>query len=91
VLLLPGRCPVCGGELALVEAACCECETLLRGRFERGPFAKLDASQSEFLRLFATNRGNMRELGKKLGISYPSVRARLDEIITLLQRDEAAL
>ena len=85
---LPRDCPICGGTLALTEAACHQCGTELRGSFERNRFARLDPSQAEFLRLFAVSRGNMRQVGKRLGVSYPSVRARLEEVIATLQGED---
>jgi len=82
---LPGSCPVCGGPLELIEAHCRDCNTSLRGAFERSPFERLSAGQTEFLRLFVASRGNQRAVGQKLGVSYPSVRAKLEEIVALLR------
>ena len=45
--------------------------------------------QSTFLRLFVTSRGNLSEVEKRLGVSYPTVRAKLDEIIGRLSAGDA--
>jgi hypothetical protein len=44
----------------------------------------LSEEQSTFLRLFVQRRGNLSEMEKALGISYPTVRNKLEEIIKLL-------
>jgi hypothetical protein len=83
-------CPSCGGELAVRELRCTRCETEIRSWFEPCDFCRLTDDQSTFLRLFVTSRGNLSEVEKRLGVSYPTVRAKLDEVITRLTASEAA-
>ena len=66
---------------------CSNCGSVLGGKFQvqRGPFEELDCGQAEFLRLFIVSRGNLREVGRKLGVSYPTVRAKLDGIVAALE------
>jgi hypothetical protein len=78
------RCPTCGGPLETRELGCPECELTLRGRFPRCEFCALPEEQLNFLRLFVSRRGNLRELERELGVSYPTVRARLDELLRAL-------
>ena len=56
----------------------------MRGRFPRCEFCALPEEQLSFLRLFVARRGNLRELERELGISYPTVRGRLDELLKAL-------
>lgn len=77
----PGKCPICGKRLTVAEAQCGSCGISLRGAFEVGPFDHLSPSQAEFLRLFVISRGNMRRLKDTLNVSYPTVRAQLDDLI----------
>lgn len=86
----PGACPVCGGELAAVELRCNRCESWLRGRFAPCEFCTLNADQRTFLRLFLAARGNLTEVEKRLGVSYPTVRAKLDEVLDRLDLREPA-
>jgi len=77
-------CPSCGGELEIRELRCSWCETEIRSYFKPCDFCRLSEEQSTFLRLFVTSRGNLSEVEKRLGVSYPTVRAKLDEVIARL-------
>ena len=83
------ECPSCGGRLTVTGLACERCGTTVGGRFQPCDFCRLSEEQSTFLRLFVQRRGNLSELEKALGISYPTVRNKLEEIIRLLQQDVA--
>jgi hypothetical protein len=78
-------CPVCGGSLAITGLTCGTCQTGITGRFETCDFCRLTDEQSTFLRLFVQRRGNLSEMEKALGISYPTVRNKLEEIIRVMQ------
>lgn len=80
------ECPVCDSSLAVTELHCRECGTTLRGGFapSRCPFCALPEEQLRFLELFLRCRGNMRDVERTLGLSYPTVRARLDALLTRL-------
>ncbi len=47
-------------------------------------FPRLSEEQLAFLRLFVRARGNLTEVERTLGVSYPTVRAKLDDLITAL-------
>ena len=81
-------CPSCGGELEIRELRCSWCETEIRSYFKPCDFCRLTDEQSTFLRLFVTSRGNLSEVEKRLGVSYPTVRAKLDEVIARLTSPE---
>ena len=82
-------CPSCGGELEIRELRCGWCETEIRSYFKPCDFCRLSEEQSTFLRLFVTSRGNLSEVEKRLGVSYPTVRAKLDEVIARLTPTES--
>ena len=79
----PTQCPVCDLPLSIAELRCRGCGTTLRGEFplSRCSFCNLPAEQLKFLELFLRCRGNLRELERTLGLSYPTVRARLDALL----------
>ena len=79
------NCPSCGGALEITEVRCTHCETQVRARYRPCDFCALSEEQSTFLRLFLTSRGNLSEVEKRLGVSYPTVRAKLDEVIARLE------
>ena len=78
------ECPSCGGPLAITMLQCTRCDVGVSGRFRPCDFCRLSDEQSTFLRLFVQRRGNLSEMEKALGISYPTVRNKLEEIIRLL-------
>src|SRR2546428_9271515 len=82
-------CPSCGAEVEIREVGCTRCETQVRARYRPCDFCRLTDEQSTFLRLFVTSRGNLSEVEKRLGVSYPTVRAKLDEVIGRLAPAEA--
>ena len=82
--LLPNKCPLCSGALEITEASCLDCGIQLRGHFERAPYRNLDADQLRFLETFLRCRGIIRDVEAALGISYPTVRARLDALLNAL-------
>lgn len=77
-------CPVCGGELEITELRCKSCGTVIRGRFQACEFCNLNEDHLEFLRLFLKARGNLSEVAKRLGISHPTARQRLRELLYAL-------
>src|SRR5215471_14608583 len=86
---LLSACPSCGSELEVRELVCTRCDTQVRGHYRSCDFCRLSDEQSTFLRLFVTSRGNLSEVEKRLGVSYPTVRAKLDEVIARVSAVEA--
>ncbi len=78
------RCPVCAEQLKVVRLECDACGTSLQGSFSLGRFHALAAEQLEFLEVFIRARGNFKDVERELGISYPTVRSRLDAMIRAL-------
>ncbi len=77
-------CPVCSGELSVARLHCRSCGTALEGEFSVGRFGRLDSDQMSLLESFLRSRGNLKEMERELGISYPTVRARVDALIRSL-------
>jgi hypothetical protein len=81
---VPGQCPVCGQHLHVTRLACGSCGTGIDGHFALDRFARLGTDQLAFLEVFIKNRGVIKDIEVDLGISYPTVRARLDDVIRAL-------
>jgi len=79
-----GRCPACGDVLEVRRLQCPTCATAVEGRFLPSPYAALAPEQSAFLEVFLRARGNLREVERVLGLSYPTVRSRLDSVLEVL-------
>ena len=86
------HCPSCSGALHIRELHCPTCDITIRGDFDpptlRGN--ALTDEQEAFLRLFVLSRGNMSDVERNLGVSYPTVRAKLDDLIAALTQAPAA-
>lgn len=81
---IPGRDPVGGGSLYISELTAEESGVTLRGSFEIPRYSRLDSDQANFLEIFLRCRGNLTAVERELGISYPTVRARLDQMLAAL-------
>ncbi|MGI3780052.1 MAG: DUF2089 domain-containing protein [Janthinobacterium lividum] len=80
----PSTCPVCGDRLAVTRLGCGTCGTELAGLFAPCDYCALDDRESELLRVFLASRGNLREVEKHLGVSYPTARARFNDLLRKL-------
>lgn len=83
-------CPVCSGELTIARLHCRSCGTALEGEFGVGRFGRLDHEQMSLLESFLRSRGNLKEMERELGISYPTVRGRVDALIRSLGLSEGS-
>ena len=79
-----GRCPVCSEKMVVTRLECPQCGTAIEGKFELCKFCYLSKEQRDFLELFIRTRGNIREMEKVLGLSYPTIRNKLDNLIAAL-------
>jgi hypothetical protein len=77
-------CPVCSGELAVTRLHCRSCGTTLEGEFSVGRFGRLTREQLTLLESFLRSRGNLRDMERELGISYPTVRGRVEALVRAL-------
>ena len=77
-------CPVCSGELAVTRLHCRACGTTLEGDFQVGRFGRLSREQLALLESFLRSRGNLREMERELGLSYPTVRSRVEALVRAL-------
>lgn len=78
------KCPVCNSNLLVERLRCLKCGTVIENQFELSKLSYLNSHQLKFIEVFVECRGNIKDVEKELGISYPTVRAKLDEVITAL-------
>ncbi len=83
---VPSECPVCHDDLLVTELTCRHCGTVLRNRFEMDRLSRLIPEQRHFVEVFLLCEGKINCVQEELGISYPTVRSRLDEIIRALRQ-----
>lgn len=78
------RCPVCSSELTVARLKCDSCDTVIENNFHLSKFDYLSDEELYFTETFIRCRGNIKEVEKDLGISYPTVRSKLDAVIKKL-------
>lgn len=78
------RCPVCQKTMKITRLACDHCHTTIKGAFSPCKFCRLPEDQLQFIEVFLKCRGNIKDVEKDLGISYPTVRNRLDSVLQSL-------
>ncbi|MBX3048006.1 MAG: DUF2089 domain-containing protein [Anaerolineales bacterium] len=81
---IPHECPVCHGELHITRLVCRECDTAIEGRFLAGAFSRLSEEQLHFVEAFVRNEGKITRMEEDFGLSYPTIRSRLHEVIRAL-------
>ena len=79
------QCPICQSNLEIVKLYCRSCDTTIEGHFQHtSPFQQLTDEQMSFMVTFVRNEGKINRVGEELGISYPTVRGRLHDLIRAL-------
>lgn len=81
---MPTNCPVTGQPLEVTRLENPASGIVIEGRFVPNEFALLPLEQLEFMRLFVKVRGNLKEIERILGLSYPTVRQRFDTVLRTL-------
>ena len=77
-------CPVCSDTLKVTKLQCTHCHTTIENEFELSKLASLQRSSTTSFEIFLRSRGNIKEVEKESGISYPTVQGKLNDIIAAL-------
>lgn len=78
---LPGRCPVCSNPLSVTRLQCGNCGTGIDGQFGLGRLQALSPEQVQFVEVFMKCKGKIKDVEGELGISYPTVVSRLNDVV----------
>jgi hypothetical protein len=84
---IPQQCPSCESQLRIKRMQCSGCSTSLEGDFLLPRLARLQLEDQRFLELFLLSSGSLKSVSKHLGVSYPTVRKRLNEMVSLLETE----
>ena len=82
---IPNQCPACDSRLAISQLSCTVCDTRLSGHFPLPALLRLNSDDQSFIIAFVLASGSLKAMASQLGVSYPTVRNRLDDIIQALQ------
>jgi hypothetical protein len=86
--VLPAVCPSCNSQLNVKSLVCERCQTEIQGQYELPLLSRLSIDDQSFIIEFIKASGSLKEMAKLLGLSYPTVRNRLDEIIERIKPAE---
>jgi hypothetical protein len=78
------QCPVCQADLTVTRLHCRNCDTTIEGHFDLGRLSQLTPEQLSFIETFVRCEGKITRVEEELGISYPTVRSRLHDVIRAL-------
>jgi len=85
-MAVPNVCPGCTGALEIVRLSCLTCGTSVEGHFSLEWVGALSREQLAFVKVFLASRGKIKDVEHALGLSYPTVVARLDEVVAVVAR-----
>lgn len=83
---LPKTCPSCGDVLSVRTMHCAKCETSIEGDYALPLLMRLKEEDQAFVCDFVRCSGSLKEMAQKMGLSYPTVRNRLDDIIASMNQ-----
>lgn len=86
--MLPCHCPSCQSQLKVKSLLCEQCGTEVSGLYDLPALARLSKDDQTFILKFVKCSGSLKDMAKELGLSYPTVRNLLDEIIEKITGDE---
>ena len=78
---VPVRCPVCSTGMYVERVRCEQCGSSVEGKFSLDWPAQLTREQLAFVKVFVSCRGKIKDVEQALGVSYPTVVSRLDEVV----------
>jgi hypothetical protein len=77
---IPPKCPSCGQKLVISRMACTGCHSTLEGSFDLCPVCRFEPDLERLFDLFMTSRGNLKQVERRMDCSYPTVRAKMEEM-----------
>src|SRR5689334_23907370 len=84
---LDNECPYCGGPMAVTRMSCTHCKVAIDAAFPMSRLASLPVEHQRFIEMFVLAGGNLKEIAEQVGVSYPTIRSRLDKVIDALRAE----
>jgi hypothetical protein len=69
--------------------ACAKCRVQIEANFPASRLGALPVEHQRFIELFLMAGGSLKEIAEQTGVSYPTVRSRLDKVIAALGEELA--
>ena len=84
----PVECAFCAGPLRVSKLTCTDCGLSREGLFFTPRLFRLPREDQRLVELFVLSSGSLKKMAELLGLSYPTVRSRLDGLIERLQQEQ---
>jgi hypothetical protein len=88
-LPVSNECPYCGTAMTVTQMACGTCRVAISADFPMSRMAGLPIEHQRFIEMFVLAGGNLKEIAEQVGVSYPTIRSRLDKVIEALRGEIA--
>ena len=82
-------CPYCGASMVVTRMTCGHCDVSIVADFPMSRLGSLPVEHQKFIEMFVLAGGNLKELAEQVGVSYPTLRSRLDKVIEALRGEIA--
>ena len=82
-------CPYCSGAMTVARMTCHRCGVSIDAAFPIPRLANLPIEHQRFIEMFVLASGSLKEIAEQTGVSYPTVRSRLDKVIEALRSEIA--
>jgi hypothetical protein len=86
-ITLQVACPYCQESMAVTRMTCHACEVAIEAEFPTARLASLPIEHQRFIEIFVLASGSLKEIAEQTGVSYPTVRSRLDKVIAALREE----
>jgi hypothetical protein len=80
-------CPYCGSAMAVTRMSCAHCKVAVEAAFPMSRLGTLPVEHQRFIEMFVLSGGNLKEIAEQVGVSYPTIRSRLDKVIESLRSE----
>jgi hypothetical protein len=80
-------CPYCSSPMTVTQMSCQHCRTAIQADFPMSRIGRMPVEHQRFIEMFLLSGGNLKEIAEQVGVSYPTIRSRLDKVIEALRAD----
>jgi hypothetical protein len=82
-------CPYCHGPMVVTRMGCAKCRVQIEAEFPPSRLGAMPIEHQRFIELFLMAGGSLKEIAEQTGVSYPTVRSRLDKVMAALGQEMA--
>src|SRR3954467_2734414 len=83
---ITNHCPYCERAMQVTRMTCTSRWVSVAADFPAPGPARLPVEHQRFIEMFVLASGNLKAIAEQTGVSYPTVRSRLDKIIDALRQ-----